>query len=141
MADDILVKVDRSSMLTSLEVRAPFLDTAVVEFAFRLPDGVRATRHERKILLRKLGSRLLPKQLDLRRKQGFSIPVDVWARNAWTPLIESARAAGGMLVSTAVLSDWQRRVTTGESAGDRLFSLLFLALWEREHGVTDMVVS
>src|SRR5262245_59242334 len=76
LADDILVKIDRASMLTSLEVRAPWLDHRLIEFAFgRVPDTLRATIRERKILPRRLATRLLPAGLDLARKQGFSLPL------------------------------------------------------------------
>ena len=126
-------------MLTSLEVRAPFLDTAVVEFAFRLPDALRASRRERKILLRQLGARILPASLDLRRKQGFSIPIAAWARTAWAPLIDGALEAPSQLVAPEALRQLQRRLRAGEDVGDRLFSLLFLALWEREYRVSDLV--
>ena len=139
LVDDVLVKVDRASMLTSLEVRAPFLDTAVVEFAFRLPDALRASRRERKILLRQLGARILPASLDLRRKQGFSIPIAAWARTAWAPLIDGALEAPSQLVAPEALRQLQRRLRAGEDVGDRLFSLLFLALWEREYRVSDLV--
>lgn len=139
LVDDVLVKVDRASMWTSLEVRAPFLDTAVIEFAFQLPDALRATRSERKVLLRALGARLLPSALDLRRKQGFSVPMEAWARGAWAPLIDAAVAAPSLLLHREALEGLQQRIRSGESVGDRLFSLLFLALWEREHRVTDCV--
>src|SRR5204863_1516851 len=68
LADDLLVKVDRASMLTSLEVRAPWLDHRLVEFAFgRVPDSLRATEKECKVLPRRLAEHLLPPSLNLRR--------------------------------------------------------------------------
>src|SRR6185437_4056269 len=79
LAEDILVKVDRASMANSLEVRAPFLDYRVIEFAFgRLASRHRATASERKVLLRRLCAKVLPAAFDGRRKQGFSIPLDAW---------------------------------------------------------------
>ena len=84
LPDDILVKVDRASMLNSLEVRAPLLDYRIIEFAFsQVPNALKANRYERKILLRKLASRILPKELDLKRKQGFSIPLHKWFQGEW----------------------------------------------------------
>jgi hypothetical protein len=72
MCDGYLVKVDRASMLNSLEIRAPFLDVNLIEFAFgRVPDHLRATARDRKILPRLLGAKLLPPRMDLTRKQGF----------------------------------------------------------------------
>ncbi|MDQ6717719.1 MAG: asparagine synthase (glutamine-hydrolyzing), partial [Gemmatimonadota bacterium] len=84
LPDDILAKVDRASMLASLEVRAPFLDRHVIEFAFgKVPDHLRATETGRKILLRKLARRILPPTFDVERKQGFSLPLDKWFRGDW----------------------------------------------------------
>jgi asparagine synthase (glutamine-hydrolysing) len=84
LPDDILVKVDRASMLASLEIRAPWLDRKVIEFAFgQVPDAFRASGGECKILPRRLAARLLPKGLDLRRKQGFAIPFKSWFRGNW----------------------------------------------------------
>src|SRR5690606_20883515 len=61
LVDDILAKVDRASMLTSLEVRAPWLDHKIIEFAFgSTPDRLRATETERKILPKRLARKLLP---------------------------------------------------------------------------------
>src|SRR5262249_26599793 len=89
LAEDILVKVDRASMLCSLEVRAPLLDVRVVEFAFgRVPSALKASANRRKILLKTLAARLLPPAFDQRRKQGFSIPIDAWLRlPAWRTLV------------------------------------------------------
>ena len=69
LPEDILVKVDRASMLNSLEVRAPFLDVRILEFAFgKVPSRLKATVRERKILPKKLAARLLPRWLGLSRK-------------------------------------------------------------------------
>ena len=141
MVDDVLVKVDRSSMLSSLEVRAPFLDRAVTEFAFsRVPDSMRSTENDRKVILRQLGARLLPPKLDLRRKQGFSIPVDDWMRGAWRPLLDDAIAMNETsIVSTEALRAYSALSAKGRSVGHRLFTLLFLRMWERAYRITDVV--
>jgi asparagine synthase (glutamine-hydrolysing) len=137
LVDDILVKVDRASMLTSLEVRAPFLDPRIIEFAFgKVPDHLRATPTERKILLRRLAARLLPPSLDLRRKQGFSLPLRAWFKGDW------GRYMQDILTSTDTIFD--RRVVmqlfAGQRAGftnmHRLFALAVLELWRREYRVT-----
>src|SRR2546429_8675042 len=65
LPEDILVKVDRASMANSLEVRTPFLDVRIIEFAFRcVPNSLRATRFERKVLLKRLAERILPPGFD-----------------------------------------------------------------------------
>ena len=138
LVDDILTKVDRASMLNSLEVRAPFLDHRLVEFAFGVvPDNLRATERERKILPRRLAARLLPPALDLRRKQGFSLPLDAWFKGEWGALIRDVLdgATPGVFDRHAV-----RHVIGGQQRGfsnmPRLFALLMFELWRREYRVS-----
>lgn len=78
LTDDILVKLDRSSMLHSLEVRSPFLDFEVAEFAQRLPVHFKIRGNTTKYILRKIGAKLLPTQILTRAKQGFALPVGQW---------------------------------------------------------------
>jgi asparagine synthase (glutamine-hydrolysing) len=138
LVDDILTKVDRASMLCSLEVRAPFLDTRLIDLAFRrLPDRLRATATERKVLSRRLAERVLPAGLDLTRKQGFSLPLASWFKGDWGHFIED--------VLTSPDSDLfdrrsVRQLIAGQRAGmantHRLFALTMIALWRREYRVT-----
>lgn len=78
LQDDILVKVDRASMLNSLEVRAPFLDCEVVDFVRRLPADMKLRGGTTKYLLRKMAAPLLPAEVLSRNKQGFAVPVGQW---------------------------------------------------------------
>ena len=137
LPDDILVKVDRASMLTSLEVRAPFLDPRVIEFAFgRVPDRLRATPRAGKVLLRRLARRVLPPELDLQRKRGFSLPLGRWFRGEWGRYVAGvlAEAPPGLFDPAAVrgLLELQRR---GLANTNRLFALAIFELWRREYGV------
>jgi len=75
LPQDILVKVDRASMASSLETRAPFLDTAVVELAFSFPRRWHRSGVSGKKMLKETFSDLLPKSLWHRRKQGFGVPI------------------------------------------------------------------
>jgi asparagine synthase (glutamine-hydrolysing) len=138
LPDDILVKVDRASMLTSLEVRAPWLDPRIIELAFgRVPDELRASRSANKVLPRSLAARLLPAKLDTRRKQGFSVPLDSWFKGPWGQYLESVLTDGDQswfdrgLIRTMIIR--QRR---GYSNGARLFSLSIFELWRRHYKVT-----
>lgn len=77
LPEDIMTKVDRASMACSLEVRAPWLDYRIVEFAFKkVPPKYKVNNGETRILQKRLTERLLPKELNLNRKQGFSVPMD-----------------------------------------------------------------
>ena len=137
MVDDILVKVDRASMLASLETRAPFLDPAVIELAFgRVPDSLKADLRQRKILPRRLASRLLPKELDLRRKQGFSIPLHEWFRGGWgTMMRDVLLSADPLLFNRAVIERLIRQQERGLVNAHRLFALTLFELWRREYHV------
>lgn len=80
---DILTKVDRMSMLVSLEARVPFLDHKLVEFAASIPPNVLIKNNDPKYLLKKVAERLLPKQVIYRPKMGFAVPIADWLRNEW----------------------------------------------------------
>ena len=138
LPEDILVKVDRASMLASLEVRAPFLDYRVIEFAFgTVPDALRATRASRKVLLKLLAARLLPKALDLQRKQGFTLPLHTWFKGPWGDFMSDVvRSAPGDLFDpeeVSLLLKGQQR--GGIANAQRLFNLAMLELWRREYDV------
>ncbi len=137
LPDDILVKVDRASMLTSLEVRAPWLDHRIIELAFsRVPDRLRATTSERKVLPRLLAARLLPPGMDLRRKQGFSLPLRAWFKGDWGRAITAILAEADPHLfrrhEVESLIAGQRR---GFSNTARLFALAIFELWRRQYRV------
>jgi asparagine synthase (glutamine-hydrolysing) len=137
LVDDILTKVDRASMLCSLEVRAPFLDTRLIEMAFsRVPDRLRATSRERKVLARRLAARLLPADLDLTRKQGFALPLAKWFKGDWGRFMEDVLTGPeATLFDRSVV----RQLLNGQRAGfsntQRLFSLTMIELWRREYRI------
>lgn len=138
LPDDILCKVDRASMINSLEIRAPFLDRDVIEFAFgRVPDSSRATSSARKILLRKLAVRLLPRGLDLTRKQGFSIPLNTWFRGKWGEFMTETLTDNSQ---TLFDRDAIGSLLVGQQHGyentARLFALTMFELWRRTYNVT-----
>lgn len=137
MVDAYLVKVDRASMLNSLELRAPFLDYRLIEFAFgRVPDALRATEHERKILPRRLGAKVLPRELDLRRKQGFSMPLHQWFKGEWGTYIESVlRDADPHLFSRPAIDSLLAGQRRGYANTARLYALTMLELWRREYRI------
>jgi len=86
--DHNLVIGDRMSMAHSLEVRAPFVDYRIVEFAARLPGNVKLKRGKLKYILRKLSSRYLPPEVVKLRKQGFGFPLGVWMRTDLADLLQ-----------------------------------------------------
>lgn len=139
LLDDILVKVDRCSMLNSLEVRAPFLDRDVAEFVAKLPASCKLRGFRRKYLLKKAFAGLLPKRILHRNKRGFQIPVAQWLRGRLRPLMEEllgeeSLKRDGLFDPVAV-----RRLMDDHISGRRdlrvpLWTLMAYQLWARNRG-------
>ncbi|SDT56105.1 asparagine synthase (glutamine-hydrolysing) [Paenibacillaceae bacterium GAS479] len=91
---NILMKADKMSMAHSLELRVPFLDTKVFEFASKIPTRYKISKQSTKLLLREAMKEFVPPDVQTRRKLGFPVPIRVWLRNEWYPwakeLIHSA---------------------------------------------------
>jgi asparagine synthase (glutamine-hydrolysing) len=139
LADDILVKVDRASMLNSLEVRAPFLDYRIIEFALgKVPAHLKATTTTRKVLLKKLTTRVLPPAFDQHRKQGFEIPLQSWLRGGqWQQFFRDVLlASDNVLFSHRILRRLLDAQARGRANSDRLFALVMFELWRREYRVS-----
>jgi asparagine synthase (glutamine-hydrolysing) len=90
LVDDILVKVDRMSMATSLEARVPFLDHRVVEFSATIPSQLKLaglSHQKTKYILKKAMENILPHEIIYRGKEGFSIPIKNWLKNELKPML------------------------------------------------------
>ena len=137
LPEDILVKVDRASMLTSLEIRSPYLDHRIIEFAFRqVPDKLRATINKRKILPCRLAKDLLPKQLDLKRKQGFTIPLHQWFKGSWGTYFEQIlQETDSNLFDQNIIRQLIKYQRKGFSNSQRLFALVIFELWRSNYGI------
>jgi asparagine synthase (glutamine-hydrolysing) len=88
LEDDLLVKIDRASMACSLELRTPYLDHRLIEFAAGLPSALKVPTFQLKYLLKKAVSKWLPHQIVYRQKRGFSVPVAEWMRAELRPLLD-----------------------------------------------------
>jgi asparagine synthase (glutamine-hydrolysing) len=134
MADDLLVKTDRLSMAHSLELRVPFLDPKVAEFAFSLPTSLKVRGFAKKRLLRQALAPLLPREIVHGRKQGFSIPIAAWLRGPLEPfarevLAPSAVARQGLLDPAAVTLILDRHCAGREDLSRQIWGLMALTLW------------
>ena len=87
LAEDVLTKVDRASMAVSLEVRAPFLDHRVAEFAAGIPANYKLHGSTTKYILKKSVENLLPQSIAKRPKKGFGIPIAEWLKSSLNPLM------------------------------------------------------
>lgn len=140
LPDDILVKVDRMSMAHSLEVRPPFLDHRLVEFAASLPENFKIRGSTLKFLLKSLMKGKLPDSVLYRQKAGFDVPAHDWFRGVLLPLlrdtvtVEAIRDIGVFdenAIETLVADHVERR----RNSGYHLWGLLALFLWIRRWNV------
>ena len=139
LAEGILVKVDRASMLNSLEVRSPWLDYRLIEFAFaKVPSWLKATATSRKVLLKKMTARLLPPAFDQNRKQGFGIPLASWLESGpWQAFFREVLSdSTGPVFDPEVVGKLMAGQAKGRSNSDRLFALVLFELWRREYQVS-----
>ena len=136
LPNDILFKVDRSSMAYSLETRAPFLDKDIVEFAFKDVNSEFKIKDKRlKILPKLLLNKKIKEDINFERKQGFSIPLDVWFRTKWHDnLLEDINNFEQLINKDYALKllDGLRR---GQSNSEKLFALLMLDKWIKNNNV------
>ena len=137
LVEDILVKLDRASMLSSLEIRAPILDYRLIEFAFaKVPSFLKATPQEKKILLKRLTARVLPTEFDRQRKQGFSIPLADWLKSGpFRELFHQVLLDDNCLFDRGTVRGLLKGQDQGRSNGERLFALVLFELWRREYGI------
>jgi asparagine synthase (glutamine-hydrolysing) len=138
LADDILVKVDRMSMATSLETRAPFLDAEVMELAFSMPGDLKIRNGERKWILKRAMRGVLPERILTRRKEGFSIPMKNWLRRELQPMMrtllsEERMARRGLFTPAEVARLIEAHVAGRENHAHTLFPLMVLERWCEEH--------
>ncbi|HEX4824909.1 MAG TPA: asparagine synthase (glutamine-hydrolyzing) [Candidatus Polarisedimenticolaceae bacterium] len=136
---DLLAKVDRASMAFSLEARVPYLANDVVRFASALPDELKIRGRVTKRLLRRALAGLVPKEIVMRRKKGFDLPLDAWIRGPLAGLTDAG-------LDDAHLRRWPgldrkaaRRLLAKHRAGSQslglpLFNLVSIGLFLERHG-------
>ncbi|MBI0535533.1 asparagine synthase (glutamine-hydrolyzing) [Roseomonas sp. KE2513] len=134
LTDDILAKVDRASMSTSLEVRCPLLDYRVIEMSWRFPTAAKYAAGEGKLPLRQLLYRHVPRALVDRPKRGFGAPVEVWLRDelrdwAETLMSPAALARHGLLDVRACRKLWEDFLHRNHSFNRVIWNLLMFQAW------------
>ncbi len=135
LVDDINVKVDIAAMTHSLEVRCPFLDTKVVEFAARLPEKM-LMRLRGKWLLRRAVKGLVPRAILQRQKRGFALPLERWMKRDLREMVNDTlldkRARERGLFEPKIVTELVESLDTFHAATDRVWTMLVLELWFRE---------
>ena len=132
LPNDLLIKLDRCLMTHGLEGRTPFLDPVVADFAFRLPDGMKATTRMAKRILRDWLSSNVPAAYPYARKTGFNPPVGEWIA-ARKSLIQPLVAEQPGIAETFTKEDVDRVFSHLEKKPQASWSLLFYALWHSHH--------
>ena len=134
MCDDILTKVDRASMMHSLEVRAPFLDTPVVDFLTSLPTKYKLRGMQMKYLLRRAFRKELPKHILDRPKKGFGVPIAKWMRGELRQWTKDLLHENGHLEALGLEPEGVQQLFRDHIDGVRdnrkpLWSVIVLLLW------------
>jgi asparagine synthase (glutamine-hydrolysing) len=138
LQDDILFKVDRASMLTSLEVRAPFLDYTLVEFLGRVPSHLKLRRFQTKVLLKRAMRGSLPAGIADRRKKGFGIPLSAWFRGELRTRLQDELSPSALRDQGIFAVGEVGRLVEDHLSGRRdnrkqLWTLFMFQLWYRNY--------
>jgi asparagine synthase (glutamine-hydrolysing) len=133
LVEDILVKVDRASMANSLEVRCPILDHKFMELVTRIPSSLKLKGVRGKYIFKKALSSLLPRDVLMRQKQGFAVPLAIWFRNELKELSADLLLSDdplGILEPLAVRKLWDRHQSGHSDFSTALWMILMYRLWQ-----------
>ncbi|HEX7153259.1 MAG TPA: asparagine synthase (glutamine-hydrolyzing) [Thermoanaerobaculia bacterium] len=138
VADCLMTKTDIASMACSLEVRCPLLDHTLIEFAATIPSAMKRNSQGGKQIFKNAVRGLLPPELMTKPKSGFQFPVAAWFRGELAPLVRETLLGGTARTRTLFERTFVQRMFDEHVAGrrdwsSRLWALLFLELWFREH--------
>jgi asparagine synthase (glutamine-hydrolysing) len=134
LRDNLLVKVDRATMLSSVEARAPFLDRDVSAFALSLPPELRVRRLTTKWLLKKAAEKWLPKDVIYRRKRGLSVPIASWINHGLRGEVDRLLAPESLRSRGIINESYATRLLTEHRSGRAnnarsLWALVMLQSW------------
>lgn len=137
LADDLLVKIDRASMACSLELRTPFLDHRLIEFAAGLPTGLKVRGFRLKSLLKKVVEPWLPREIVYRQKRGFSVPIARLLRRELRPLMNEMLSENRLKSEGLFNASFVRRMVEEHQSGrvdhrKPLWALLCFELWRKQ---------
>jgi len=137
LLDDLLVKTDRCSMAHALEARSPFLDSALLEYAFSLPDAMKLRWGQTKVILRQAFADLVPPAILRRGKMGFGVPLRMWFAEDLREYLHDVLLAPNARLRPYVDQAYVRELVEGHLAwqvdySDRLWTLLTFEVWLRD---------
>jgi asparagine synthase (glutamine-hydrolysing) len=135
LPDDLLIKADRMTMANSIELRVPFLDHKVLEFAARLPRNQKVRGWKMKHLLKKALAKHVPTEILNRRKVGFPVPYVKWMRHdlkdQFTDILLDSKSISRGYFRKAAIQDLFERNSRSSRCAAEIFSLVVLELWHR----------
>ena len=136
LPDDLLVKADKMTMATSLELRVPFLDHDLIEWAWRLPSHLKLRAGTGKYLLRQAVAERLPAPILSRSKLGFPVPTRGWfqgslERAARNLLLEQGGVCSRLFEARQLAALLDRHERGAEDFGGEIYALVVFALWHR----------
>lgn len=136
LPEDLLIKADKMTMAASLELRVPFLDHKMVEFAASIPTAMKATFSKSKLIFKKYAEGLLPRETVYRKKMGFPVPVRQWLRGelneiARDVLLDSRAQSRGLFNKEYVERLFRKHSDNADDLSKNIWNLVILEMWFR----------
>jgi len=134
LPDDILVKVDRAAMASSLETRVPFLDHKLIEYVWKIPHSLKFRNGQGKWILRQILNQYVPENLSERPKMGFGVPIDAWLRGPlrdWAEnlLNERKLQQEGFFNQKLIRDKWAEHLSGNKNWQSDLWDILMFQAW------------
>ncbi|MEO5991270.1 MAG: asparagine synthase (glutamine-hydrolyzing), partial [Ferruginibacter sp.] len=138
MVDDILTKVDRASMMNSLEVRVPFLDHKFAELSFKIPWNLKLKKNQKKYILKESMKKFLPENILNHPKQGFGVPLSLWFKDDLKEYVDDTLLSSNSILSTYLDQKYIKNIVESHRKGGRdfnekIWSLLIYEEWLRQN--------
>ena len=135
---DILAKNDRFSMANSVELRSPLLNSEIIKFVFgSLNSSDKVKKNQKKIILKNLCSKILPKSFTLDKKRGFSIPInDYFNQKSWRTSAQEILLDDSSFFKSRFISNILKKPFFNHNNSERIFGLMMFELWKKKYRIS-----